>query len=307
MLSDIAFIIGTTMMYATPLIYGSLAGVISERAGIVNIGIEGTMNFGCFMGAAFAYITGSPWLGFLAAALGGALVGCMHALATVTFTGNHTVSGIALNLIFPALSMFLAKMMFDGATNTPSVPQTMPKPLNGLFEINSVPELIFNQNATTFIALLLVLGMWFWLYKTKSGLRIRAIGEHPKAADTLGIHVNKTKWMCVIASGILAALGGAAMSIGIVSSYRPGLISGHGFIALAAVTFGKWKPQGAMLACMLFGASNGLVVFLGKAAPEVESALLNMLPYVITLVVLVAFVGSSNGPAASGEPYEKSK
>lgn len=304
--NDIAFIIGTTMMYATPLIYGSLAGVISERAGIVNIGIEGMMNFGCFMGAAFAYITASPWLGFLAAALGGALIGCLHATATITFTGDHTVSGIAINLICPSLAMFLAKMMFDGATNTPMVPNTMPRPLDGLFEVNSSPYWIFNQNATTFIALLLVFAMWFWLYKTKSGLRIRAIGEHPKAADTLGIRVNRVKWMCVIASGMLAALGGAAMSIGVVSSYRPALISGHGFIALAAVIFGKWTPHGSMLACLLFGASNALVVFLGKTAIEVPSALLSMLPYVITLVVMV-FVKGSGGPAASGKPYEKSK
>lgn len=305
MLSDVAFVLGTTLMYATPLIYGALGGVISERAGVVNIGIEGMMTLGCFMGAAIAYVTGSAWIGFVAAALAGVLVGLMHAVATVTFTGNHVVSGIAINFIGPALSLFLAKLMFNGATNTPPVPQTMPKPFSGLFETNSPLEMIFNQNITTIIALVLVLVMWYWLYKTRSGLRIRAIGEHPRAADTLGVNVNRTKYFCLIISGLLAGLGGASMSIGIVSSFRPGMISGHGFIALAAVIFGNWTPQGSLLACLLFGASNGLVVFLGKTAPEFPSAVLSMLPYVLTLIVLVLFVGRSTGPAASGKPYEK--
>jgi len=163
-----------------------------------------------------------------------------------------------------------------------------------------------NRYATVYVALVMVALVWFVLYKTRLGLRIRAVGEHPQAADTLGVNVSKIRYLAVIMSGVFAGFGGAAMSLAIVSNFRPTLISGHGFIALAAMIFGKWKPQGALLACLLFGSAQGLSVFLGQFENlNVPSQFLSMLPYILTLIILVSFVGKSVAPAADGIPYEK--
>ncbi len=309
MLKNLAIILGTTLMYSTPLIFTSLGGIFSENAGVVNIGLEGMMTIGAFAGAATAVITGNPWLAFLAAGIAGGLFALLHGIATIKFNADHVVSGIAINFLAPGVALFLCRKLFDGSTMTPAIELSnkIPRPLNGLFPSGSFGDIVFNTYATVYIAFILVALSWYVLYKTKLGLRIRSVGEHPKAADTLGINVYNIKYLCVALSGILAGFGGAAMSLAIVSSFRPTLISGQGFIALAAVIFGKWKPQGAMLASLLFGASTGLVVFLGNpnVGIHISENLLSMVPYIITLIVLVGFVGKANGPAANGEPYEK--
>ncbi|MTI66391.1 MAG: ABC transporter permease [Firmicutes bacterium] len=307
MLANLGFILGTTLLYSAPLMFTSLGGVISENSGVVNIGLEGMMAIGAFTGATVGFYSGNPWLAFLAAGIASGILALLHAIASVTFAADQVVSGIAINFLGPGLALFLSRLFFDGATMTESIDfnAKMPRPLNGVFAQNSFLDLVFNQYATVYLAFLLVLIMWFLLYKTKLGLRIRAVGEHPKAADTLGINVYKIRYLCVILSGIFAGFGGAAMSLAVVSNFRPTLISGHGFIALAAMIFGKWKPQGAMLACLLFGASQGLVIFIGRTDLQVSSQILAMLPYVLTLVILTGFVGRANGPAADGIPYEK--
>lgn len=308
-LNDIGVIIGITLMYAAPLIYTSLGGVISENSGVVNIGLEGMMTIGAFAGAAVGYFTKNPWLGFLAAGLAGGMLALLHAIACVTFTADHVVSGIAINFIGPGLALFLCKMFFDGAAMTLplDLDNKIPRPFNGVFSSNSFLNLVFNQYATVYIAFILVLIVWFLLYKTRLGLRIRSVGEHPRAADTLGINVYRVKYIAVILSGIFAGFGGAAMSLAVVSNYRITLISGQGFIALAAMIFGKWKPQGAMWGCLLFGAAQGLTVYLGGAGLGISSQILAMVPYLITLLVLMVFVGESNGPAANGLQYENDK
>lgn len=319
-LNNIGVIIGITLMYAAPLIYTSLGGVLSENAGVVNIGLEGMMTIGAFAGAAVGYFTKNPWLGFLAAGLAGGILALLHAIACVTFTADHVVSGIAINFIGPGLALFLSKVFFDGAAMTLplDLDHKIPRPLNGFFssvsfsnpilmKIVDALNSIFNQYATVYIAFLLVLLVWFFLYKTRTGLRIRSVGEHPRAADTLGVNVCKIKYLAVILSGILAGFGGAAMSIAVISNYRATLISGQGFIALAAMIFGKWTPQGAMWGCLLFGAAQGLVVNLGSTSLGVSSQLLAMMPYLITLAVLMAFVGEASGPKANGIPYEKNQ
>ncbi|MCT4607350.1 MAG: ABC transporter permease [Marinisporobacter sp.] len=307
MIDNIGFILGTTLMYATPLIFAALGGVISENSGVVNIGLEGMMTLGALMGATVGYFTGNPWLGFLCAGLAGGFLAVLHAIASVTFGADQVVSGIAINFLGPGIALFLSRIFFEGATMTKSIDldSKMPRPLDGIFAQNSFFDLVFNQYATVYIAFILVFVIWYVLYKTRIGLRIRAVGEHPKAADTLGINIYKIRYLSVILSGIFAGFGGASMSLAVVSNFRPTLISGQGFIALAAMIFGKWKPQGAMWACLLFGAAQGLVVFLGGTAIEISSQILAMLPYIITLVILVGFVGKSAGPAASGVPYEK--
>jgi simple sugar transport system permease protein len=308
-LNDIGVIIGITLMYAAPLIYTSLGGVISENSGVVNIGLEGMMTIGAFAGAAVAYFTKNPWLGFLAAGLAGGMLALLHAIACVTFTADHVVSGIAINFIGPGLALFLCKMFFDGAAMTLplDLDNKIPRPFNGVFPSNSFLNLVLNQYATVYIAFILVLIVWFLLYKTRLGLRIRSVGEHPRAADTLGINVYRVKYIAVILSGIFAGFGGAAMSIAVVSNYRITLISGQGFIALAAMIFGKWKPQGAMWGCLLFGAAQGLTVYLGGTGLGISSQILAMVPYLITLLVLMVFVGEANGPAANGLQYENDK
>lgn len=310
-LNDIGGIIGISLMYSAPLIYTALGGVMSENAGVVNIGLEGMMTIGAFAGAAVTYFTKNPWLGFLVAGLAGGLLALLHAIACVTFTADHVVSGIAINFIGPGLALFLTKIFFDGAAMTLPIDfeNKIPRPFNGVFKQGTFLDSVFNQYATVYIAFILVFIVWFVFYKTKLGLRIRAVGEHPRAADTLGVNVFKVKYLAVIVSGVLAGFGGAAMSTAVVSTFRQALISGQGFIALAAVIFGKWRPHGAMWGCLLFGAAQGISIYLGGSGTglEISSQLLAMLPYLITIVVLVLFVGESRGPAANGIPYEKNE
>jgi simple sugar transport system permease protein len=308
MLNNIALILGTTLMYSTPLIFASLGGVISENSGVINIGLEGMMVIGAFTGATVGYYLGNPWIAFLAAGIAGGFFGLLHAIACVNFGANQVVSGIAINFLGPGLALFLSRIFFNGATMTKSIDfnNKIPRPLNSVFPENSFLYNVFNnQYATVYIALLLVFILWYILYKTKLGLRIRAVGEHPAAADSLGINVYKIRYFAVISSGVLSGFGGASMSLAIVSNFRPTLVSGHGFIALAAMIFGKWKPQGALMACLLFGCAQGLTVFLGQFSFRVPSQILSMLPYVLTLIILVGFIGKSVAPSADGMPYEK--
>jgi len=316
---SLGFILGTTFMYSTPLIFTAIGGVFSENSGVVNIGLEGMMTIGAFTGAAVGFLSGNPWLAFLAAGLAGGLFGLLHAVASIKYSADQVVSGIAINFLAPGMAFFISGRLFNGATQTPSIPleSKLPKPLNAFFNglVDASPDnpfirmmdSIFNQNITVYIALATVAIAWYVLYKTQLGLRIRAVGEHPAAADTVGINVYAIRYFCVTLSGVLAGLGGASLSLAIVSAFRPGLVSGHGFIALAAMIFGKWNPKGTLYGCLLFGVTKGLQIFLGgpKLGLDISVDLLAMLPYVITIIVLVGFVGKSVGPAASGTPYEK--
>ncbi len=306
-MNDIWLIAGITLMYSSPLIFASLGGVISENSGVINIGLEGIMTLGAFVGAAACFFSHNPWLGFLAAGAAGAALALLHAVACISFEADQVISGIALNFLGGGLSLFLCRIFFNGSTQTKTIAlgEKISRPFDGLFPESRFFELVINQYATVYIALLLVVLLWFLLYRTKPGLRIRAVGEHPKAADTLGINIYSIRYFCVIFSGILAGFGGASMSIAMVSSFRPTLISGQGFIALAAMIFGKWKPQGAFLACLLFGSTQGLVVYLGGRGFDISAHLLAILPYLITLVVLMGFVGRAVAPAADGIPYRK--
>ena len=308
-MNDLAIILSTTLMYSTPLIFTALGGVFSENSGIVNIGLEGMMTIGAFVGATAGYLTGNPWIALICAGIAGGLFALIHGIATITFNADHTISGVAINLLAPGVALFTSKILFNGSVTTPTIPMEnkIPRPLNGVFEAGSILDTIFNTYATTYIALAMILIVWFVLYKTKFGLRVRAVGEHPGAADTLGINVSRVRYISVIISGILAGIGGASMSLAIVSTFRPALISGQGYIALAAVIFGKWRPQWAGADCLLFGFSTGLTVYLGNPTLgiTINENLLSMLPYIVTLVMLVLFVRTSTAPAALGNPYKK--
>lgn len=303
MLNSILLLVGITLMYSAPLIFGALGGVVSERSGVVNIGIEGMMTVGAFAGAAVGFYSDNPWLGFLAAGISGGIMALLHGIASVTFKADQTISGIAINLLGAGFSLFLCRLLFDGATMTKPVNNKLPK----IFGENVSNSLLQNLNVdiTVVLALIFTVVIWFVLYKTKWGLRIRAVGEHPAAADTLGINVTKTRYLCVIISGILAGFGGASMTLAIISQFTPTSISGQGFIALAAVIFGKWTPHGTYGACLLFGFAQALTVILGGGSFAIPSQILAMLPYVLTIVVLILFVGKSVAPKEDGVPYEK--
>ena len=304
MINTITLLLGVTLLYSTPMIFGALGGVLSERSGVINIGIEGMMTFGAFAGAAAGYYSGMPWIGVLCAALAGGVLALLHAVAAITCQADQTISGVAINLLGPALAVFFCRLAFDGSTMSYPVANKLPK----IF--GSGAEGIWanlNVDIMVVVALLFAVAMWFVLYRTKWGMRILAVGENPAAADTLGINVYKTRYACVILSGILAGIGGATVTLGIVAQFTQTSIAGQGFIALAAVIFGKWKPMGAYRACLIFGFSQALTVVLGGGAIAVPTEILAMLPYVLTIVILILFVGKSVAPKADGVPYVKGR
>ena len=279
MFGNIILLIGITLMYSTPLVFGALGGVISERSGVTNIGIEGMMVIGAVAAATASYFTGNPWIGFLAAGICGGLVALLHAIASVSFAADQTISGVAINMLAPGLALFACRRFFDGAAMSPIAPK-LPKIL-GEKGLAGTPFANLNVNVTTVIALLLTVLMWFVL------------------------DVYKIRYVCVILSGVLAGLGGASMTIAIIAQFTQTAISGHGFIAMAAVIFGKWTPFGAYGACLLFGFTQALVIMLGGGDFVVPSQILSMLPYAMTIIVLILFVGRSVAPKADGVPYIK--
>ncbi len=304
MMNTITLLLGVTLLYSTPMVFGALGGVLSERSGVVNIGIEGMMTFGAFAGAAAGYYSGNPWVGVLCAAAAGGILALLHAVAAISCQADQTISGVAINLLGPALAVFFCRQAFDGATMSYPVENKLPKMMG-----SGVEGMMANLNVDVMVlvALLFAVTMWFVLYRTKWGLRVLAVGENPAAADTLGINVYKIRYACVILSGILAGIGGATVTLGIVAQFTQTSIAGQGFIALAAVIFGKWKPLGAYKACLIFGFSQALTVVLGGGALAVPTEILAMLPYVLTIIILILFIGKSVAPKADGVPYVKGK
>ena len=305
---DLGLLINATLIATPPLLYAALGSCFSERSDVVNIGIEGMMSIGAFVGAVVALATGRPWFSFFCGGLAGAAFGLIHAIACVTYGADQTISGTAINFLAPGLAVFLCKAMFDNASDTPPLDTAskLPKLFDGVFPAGSFMANVFSTYAAAYLSFVVVAIVWFVFYKTRFGLRLRAVGEHPKACDTLGINVFRIRYICVILSGFLAGLGGAYVTLATVNQFRPVVIVGQGFIAIAAVIFGKFTPQGAMKACLLFGLCSGVKV-LASAGNKVSPNLISMIPYVVTIIVLVLFVGHGRVPAANGKPYVKSK
>jgi len=305
--TDIALLFSSTLTYAAPLIIASLGSIMSETSGIVNIGLEGQMTIGAFTCAAVTTVTGNPWFGLLAAAAAGSIFGLMHALACISLKADQTISGIAINLLAPGFAVYFCKAFFEGSTQTTPIDldNKLPRILTNIFP--GVPEisLALGNYLSVYLCILMALLIWFLLFKTRLGLRIRAVGEHPRAGATLGVSVYGLRYFSVIFSGLLAALGGAVIPLSTVSFYFPSIIAGQGFIAIAAVIFGKYKPRSALLACVLFGFCKSLALTINnpKFGLEVSVHLLNTIPYIITLLVLL-FIGRSHAPAASGKIYD---
>ena len=305
--STIALFISDTLLFATPLLFTALGGMFTEKAGVTNIGLEGMMTIGAFAGATVGYFTKSALLGFIAGGIAAALVALIHAIVCITFGADQVVSGIAINFIGPGVSLFICSLLFEGAKQTIPVADgegKMIKIFDNLTGIQFIDK-ILGQYITTYIALGLVALISIYLYKTKFGLRLIAVGEHPKAAETLNVNVYLYRYFAVVISGLLAGFGGATMSLATVSNFSQSLISGHGFIALVAVIFGKWKPYGVLGACLFFGAAQELAILLPGLNINIPESILPMVPYISTLLVLIFFVGKSKGPSSAGVPYIK--
>lgn len=300
----LALIIGNTFSNAAPVLLTGLGGMISEKSGVVNIGLEGMMTIGALTGAVAGYYLANPWLAFLAGGLAGAVFGLIHAFVSVTLAGDQTISGIAINTLAPGLALFLSRLIFQGATQTPSIPleNKIPRLFRSLSD-SQVFNNIFGQYATVYLSLIMVVVLYFILYKTKLGLRIIAVGEHPKAAETLNINVSRVRYLCVIFSGFMGGLGGASMSLAVVSSFSPTLIAGQGYIALVTVIFGNWKPQGVVLGSLFFGLAQAIATYLGSRNIAIPIEFISMIPYIATLLILIIFKGRSYAPKASGKPY----
>lgn len=313
----LALVVSSMLVYATPLIFTALGGIFSERSGIVNIGLEGIMVMGAFVAIVFnlkfaeQFGAMTPWLALICAAAAGVAFAAIHAVATIYLRADHVISGTVMNLLAPALAVFLTRMLFEQKGQTEVIAQNFGKTTIPL--LSSIPVLgpIFFKDTSlpAYLAIGMSIVCYFVLFKTRFGLRLRSVGEHPQAADTLGINVYRTRLIGVLLSGLLGGIGGAVVAQSITLNFSATTIAGQGFIAMAAMIFGKWNPIGVMFSALLFGLAQSLSV-IGNYIPiiqDVPSVWLTIAPYLITIIVLVGFIGKAEGPAASGTTYIKSK
>ena len=283
----------STIRLATPLVLAALGGLYSERSGVINIALEGLMLAGAFTAASITYYAGSPWVGLLAAILAGASIALIHALACIRFKADQVVSGTAINILLTGVPALLSGAFFLSSGSTPQIPKEHLIPYTPIV-----------------IAAALVPLTWYVLNRTPFGLRLRAVGENPEAADAAGVSVRAMRYTAVLLSGALAGIGGAYLSIGQSSLFTRNMTSGRGFIALAALIFGKWRPVQTMLACLLFGFSEAVAIQLQGVrfgGEEIPNQFIQIIPYVLTIVVLAGFIGQSRAPRALGIPYQKER
>jgi ABC-type uncharacterized transport system permease subunit len=291
---DLALIfLASTVRLATPLLLAALGGLYSERAGVINIALEGLMLAGAFTAAAVTHWAGNPVVGLVAAVVAGVAVALVHAVACIHFRADQVVTGTAINILMIGIPAMISGAFFLSSGSTPQIPRENLIPLTPIV-----------------IGFALVAVTWYVLYRTPFGLRLRAVGEHPAAADAAGVSVTRVRYLAVMLSGALAAIGGAYLSIGQSSLFTRNMTSGRGFIALAALIFGKWRPVPTMLACLLFGFTEALAIQLQGVRfgeEEIPNQFIQIIPYVLTIVVLAGFIGTSRAPRALGIPYVKEK
>jgi simple sugar transport system permease protein len=272
---------------AVPLAYASLGGLYSERAGVLNIALEGMVLTGAFTGAVTSFYSGNPWLGMLVTFLVGGLVGLLHAFLCITLRVNHLVSGLAINLLASGMTSFLARLVFSGHS-TQRLPEVKALSIPSLADIPVIGNLLFQQDILFYLLLIIIALTIYILFYTNFGLTLRAVGEYPQAADTAGISVEYVRYCAVIISGCLAGLGGAYLSLVQVRFFAEGMSAGKGFIAIAALIFGRWHPQGTVLACLLFGATEALQLRIQALGANIPYQFLLMLPYAIAIIALVS-------------------
>ncbi len=286
-------LIFSSIRLTTPLLLSALGGLYSERAGVINIALEGLMLAGAFTAAAITHYAGNPWVGLLAGVAAGVAVAAIYAVVCIRFKADQVVSGTAINILMVGVPAMLSGAFFLSSGSTPQIPKE-----------NLIPV------TPVVIAFLLVPFTWYVLYRTPFGLRLRAVGENPGAADAAGVSVTRLRYSAVLLSGALAGIGGAYLSIGQSSLFTRNMTSGRGFIALAALIFGKWRPVQTMLACLLFGFTEAVAIQL-QGVPiggeEIPNQFIQIIPYVLTIVVLAGFIGHSRAPRALGQPYQKER
>ena len=296
-------LLASTIRNSTPLIFAALGGMFSERSGVVNIGLEGLMLISAFAGVVGAYLSGSALVGLGFALAAGLIFALIHALMCITFEADQIISGTAINLLALGGTGFLMVQIFGSGGTSPRVPGFKEVAIPLLSDIPLIGPALFNQSLLVYLMYLLIPITWFVAFRTPFGLRLRATGEVPEAVDTAGVSVSRMRYYGVALSGLLAACGGVYLSMGILSAFTEGMTNGRGFIALAALIFGRWNPIGAAGAALLFGFALAVTYQVPQEVIPLE--FIQMLPYVLTIVALAAFGGRAIAPAAIGKPYRK--
>ncbi len=293
-------LIFSAIRLATPLIFAGLGGMFSERSGVINIALEGLMLAGAFTGAVITYEVGNPYLGLLAGMVAGAALAYIYAIACIKFQADQVVSGMAINFLMIGLPAVISGAIYDSSGSTPQIDK-----------VYLLPEFFNRLSLASILAFALVPVCWYVLYKTPFGLRLRATGENPSAADAAGVKVIRLRYTAVVISGILAAAGGAYLSIGQSSLFTRNMTAGRGYIALAALILAKWRPWQTLLACLFFGLTEALTIQLGNlklpSGETVPIQFIQIIPYILTIIVLAGFIGLSRAPKALGIPYRKEK
>ena len=301
----ISNLILASVRMATPLLFLSLAELYSQRAGLVHIGLEGLASIGSLVGFLVCLITGDPFLGVLAGAAAGIAVNMIYAYATINLCAEQIVYGMAINIFAPALAAFIYRVYFGAGSELVQVTLMSTVAIPGLKDIPFIGPLLFDQTPMVYLAYALVIFTAIYFSKTKSGLNYKAVGEHPKAAATLGIPVIGIKYLASVICGALAGIGGAYLTTCYTTTYVDGNVAGRGFIALAAVIFGRWSAGGVVLACLFFGFCDALQIRLQVGASGIPYQFFQMIPYVATVVVLALIGAKKAGPKAVGKPYRK--
>jgi len=304
MVDTFFILIASTIRLAAPLVLAALGGLFSERSGVINIALEGKMLAGAFTAAAVTYAAdtrfgmgaASPWIGLLGGIIAGLFIAVIYAVSCIKFKADQVVSGAAINILMLGIPGFLSGALFLSSGSTPQIPKDRLLPQSPWF--------------IAVVILALVAVIWYVVYKTPFGLRLRSVGENPEAADAAGVSVSRIRYAGVLLAGVLAGMGGAYLSIGQSSLFTRNMTVGRGFIALAALIFGKWRPVPTLLACILFGFTEALSIQMQGAKPfgkDIPVQFIQMVPYVLTIVVLAGFIGTSRPPRALGIPYQKEK
>jgi len=302
---NLAGMLSSSVLLAVPITLGAFSGILCERSGVVNIAIEGMMLMSAMVGALMGSITHSMWLGLLFGVLSAFLLALLHAVLSIKYKINQIISGTVINIFSAGMTSFLSQKFLQVHQNLNNPTMFTRFPIPGLSQIPLLGPILFNTNFFVYLMFILLIVIQVALFATRWGLRIRSVGEHPKAADTLGINVIRTRYMAVLLGGIVAGLAGAFYTLGSVGRFDEGMTAGKGFIGLAAMIFGNYSPIGAMGAGMLFGFADSLGSKLSLLGSAIPSTLMGTAPYVITMVVLAGFVGKGHVPAADGIPYDK--
>ncbi len=295
----------SSLLRAIPITLAALSGIMCERSGVINIGIEGMMLAGAFFSALFGSIFDSVWVGLLGAMLGGGIIAALLAVMAIKYKVDQVVAGTAITILATGLTSFFSSRYMSGNQTLNAPPTIQPIPIPLLSKIPILGPVLFNHTLMIYLTFVLVIGIQLMLYYTRWGLRTRAVGEHPRAADTLGVNVFKVRYINVILGGMVAGLGGAYLVLSSVARFDEMMTAGKGYIGLAAMIFGKWNPVGAVGSSLIFGLADSLQIKLAILSVPIPSQFLLMAPYLVTMIVLAGVVGRSRPPAASGVPYEK--